>query len=403
MDFQYTARSRTGVVERDVMSAFNERAVAEALRAKGLIPTSIKSVSRSFDISSLLESITTVKLLDKITFIKNLGVMIKAGLPVSRALKILAIQTTNKKFAKIVSDVSRQVEGGVPLSDAMSKYPNVFSAIFVSMVRAGEASGNLETNLRYLADQMQRDYDLMSKAKGALTYPIIILIALGIVGFLMFTFVLPKLTATFVDLQVELPILTRIIIGIVDISAHYGVLVLIFFILAVIGFIYWRKTDSGKNILHKAVLYTPIFSKIVVQINQARFVRVFSSLIKSGMSIVEALEISSHVVANVYYQRSISEAASKVKIGNPLSSGFKKDPRLYSDLMVQMMEVGEESGTTDQVLAEVAEFYEQEVDQIMKNLSSILEPVIMIVIGIVVGIMAVGLLSPIYNITQSVN
>lgn len=402
-DFQYVARSKTGVVEREVMTAFNERAVVEALRAKGMMPTSIKPLRKSFDFKSIFESISSIKLIDKITFIKNLGVMIKAGLPVSRALKILAIQTPNKKFSKIVTDISRQVEGGVSLSDAIGKYPNVFSAIFASMVRAGEVSGNLETNLKYLSEQMQRDYDLMSKAKGAMTYPIVILVALGIVGFLMFTFVLPKLTSTFVDLNVQLPLMTRIVIGLVDIFAKYGVYLLLLFILAGMGFVYWRKTDSGKNVIHKLVLYIPVFNKIVAKINLARFVRVFSSLVKSGMPIVEALEVSSHVVGNVYYQRSISDAASKVKIGSPLSSGFKKYPKLYSDLVIQMMEVGEESGTTDTVLEEVAVFYENDVDQTMKNLSSILEPVIMMVIGTVVGILAVALITPIYNITQSIN
>jgi type IV pilus assembly protein PilC len=402
-DFQYTARNKAGVIETDTMAAFNEKAVVEALRAKGFMPTSIKPVSPRFDLKSILEGISPIKLIDKITFIKNLGVMIKAGLPVSRALKILATQTTNKKFAKVVADIARQVEGGTALADAIGKYPNVFSAIFVSMVRAGEVSGNLETNLHYLADQMQRDYDLMSKAKGAMTYPIVIMVALGIVGFLMFTFVLPKLTATFVDLNVELPFMTKIVIAIVDVFANYGVIMLMLMILAAAGFIYWRKTTSGKNVIHKAVLYMPIFSAIVMKINIARFVRVFSSLIKSGMSIVEALEVSSHVVGNVYYQRSIAEAASKVKIGSPLSTGFKKYPKLYSDLVIQMMEVGEESGTTDTVLTEVAEFYEADVDQTMKNLSSILEPVIMMVIGAVVGILAVALITPIYNITQSIN
>src|SRR5258708_4064930 len=402
-DFAYVARNKAGVVEKSVMSAMNERAVAEALRAQGLLPTLIKPVGRAIDINAIFNAIRSIKLLDKITFIKNLSVMIKAGLPVSRALRILTAQTPNPRFAKIIADISRQLEGGTSLADAMLKHPKTFSSIFISMVRVGEMSGNLEQNLSYLAEQMQRDYDLMSKARGAMTYPIIIMVALGIVGFLMFTLVLPNLTSTFVDLHVQLPFMTRVVIGMVDIFAHYGILLLLGMFLAIFGLLYWRKTDGGKQVIHKAVLYVPVFGPIVIKINLARFVRVFSSLIKSGMSIVEALEVSSNVVGNIYYQKVIREAAAKVKIGSPLTTAFKKEPKLFSNLVIQMMEDGEESGTTDGGLAYVANFYEAEVDQTMKNLSSILEPVIMMVIGTVVAFLAVALITPIYSITQSIN
>lgn len=403
MDYQYVARTKTGVIEKNIMQAMNERAVVDALRAQGMMPTSIKEVRKAFNFRRFIDALRPIKLLDRITFIKNLGVMIKAGLPVTRSLKILAGQTPNPKFAKIVNEVANQVESGTSLAEAMIKFPNVFSAIFVSMVRAGEISGNLEQNLDYLADQMQRDYELISKARGAMTYPVMVLIALSIVGFLMFTFVLPKLTSTFTDLNVELPFMTRVVIFIVDIFSKFGLFILLGVILLGVGFMYWRKTMQGKIILHKIVLYLPVISPIVVKINLARFVRVFASLIKSGMPIVEALEVSSHVVGNIYYQRVIAEAASKVKMGSPMTAAFKKEPKLFSNLVIQMMEVGEESGTTDTILSEVANFYEEELDQTMKNLSSVMEPLIMMVIGVVVGFLAVALISPIYNIGSSIN
>jgi type IV pilus assembly protein PilC len=400
-DFAYTARNKTGLIQKDIMQALSERAVADSLRAEGLTPTLIRPVRKSFDIQSVINQLRPIKLLDKIIFIKNLGVMIRAGLPVSRSLKILTVQTSNPRFAKIVGEISRLVESGTSLADSMARYPNVFSPIFINMVHVGEVSGSLDQNLNYLADQMQRDFDLMSKARGALTYPIVIVVALGLVGFLMFTFVLPKLTETFKEFNTQLPFMTRVVISLVDVFAHYGILIFFGVVFSFGGLLYWRKTDSGKKVLHKAVFYMPIISNLVVQINLARFVRVFASLIKSGMSIVEALEISSHVVGNVYYQKTIAEAAAKVKVGSPLTAAFIKEPKLFSNLVIQMMEVGEESGTTDQVLTEVANFYEQEVDQTMKNMSSILEPVIMMVIGVVVGFLAVALITPIYSITQS--
>ncbi|HTL39258.1 MAG TPA: type II secretion system F family protein [Methylomirabilota bacterium] len=402
-NFQYTARTKAGTLQKDVMAGANQRTVVDALRAQGLIPVSIRIASAGLNWKASFDFIHKIKLLDKITFIKNLSVMIKAGLPLSRALKVIAVQTPNPKFAKVVADISRMVEGGTALADSLAKYPDVFSAIFVSMVRVGEVSGNLDQNLTYLAEQMQRDYDLMSKAKGSLTYPIIVMGALVIVGFLMFTFVLPKLTATFTEANVALPLTTRVVIFVVNIFAHYGILVMLGFIGLIFGFIVWRRSDMGRTVLHKVILYTPVISTIVIKINLARFVRVFASLIRSGMSIVEALEVSSHVVGNIYYQRVIADAGSKVKMGAPLTSAFKKEPKLFSNLVIQMMEVGEESGTTEAVLTEVANFYESEVDQTMKNLSSILEPVMMMVIGVVVGFLALALITPIYSITQSIN
>lgn len=401
-EYNYIARNQAGAVQKDVMSAINERAVVEILRAQGLIPTSIKPITKSFDLKVLTEYFRRVRLLDKITFIKNLGVMTKAGLPLARSLKILSVQTPNPKFAKVVSDIARTVEGGTALADSLAKYPHIFSPIFISMVRVGEMSGTLDQNLTYLADQMQRDYDLVSKARGAMTYPIIVLVALGIVGFLMFTFVLPKLTETFKDLNAKLPLMTRIVIGVVDLFAHYGVIVLLLIILLLAMFVYWRTTEAGKKVLHKVVFYLPVLKNIVIKVNLARFTRVLASLIKSGMPIVEALEVSFHVVANVYYQKTIAEASNKVKMRSPLTAAFVRQPRLFSNLVIQMMEVGEESGTTDAVLTEVANFYEAEVDQTMKNLSSILEPVIMMVIGAVVGFLAIALISPIYNLTQNI-
>ncbi len=402
-DFSYTARTKAGVIQKDIMQAVSERAVADVLRTQGLMPTMIKPARRGFNFKSVIDLVRPIKLLDRITFIKNLGVMLKAGLPVSRSLKILSAQTPNPRFSAIVSDIARMVESGISLADAMGKYPNVFSSIFVSMVRVGEVSGNLEQNLGYLADQMQRDYDLVSKARGALTYPVMVLFALAIVGFLMFTFVLPKLTSTFTDLHVQLPLMTLVVIFIVNIFANYGIFLLVLFVCLAAAFVWWRTTIPGKKIIHKVILYMPIVAPVVIKINLARFVRVFASLIKSGMPVVESLEVSSHVVGNIYYQQTIAAAASKVKVGSPLSAAFIKQPRLFSNLIIQMMEVGEESGTTDTVLTEVANFYESEIDQTMKNLSSILEPVIMMVIGVVVGALAIALITPIYNITSSIN
>jgi type IV pilus assembly protein PilC len=400
-NYSYVAHTKEGTIEKNVTVAINQKAVVEFLRAQGMVPTSITEVSQGFDINHFLQGLSSIKLIDKITFIKNMAVMVKSGLPVSKSLKILIEQTSNKKFAEVIAEVSHSVESGTSFAESLGKYPHVFSGVFVSMVRVGEVSGNLDQNLTYLSEQMQRDYDLISKAKGAMTYPIVVVVAMILVAFTMFTFVLPKLTETFKDFDVKLPLMTRMVIGLVDFFASYGLLVLPLFLLMIMGFLYWRKTDPGKKIVHKVVLYLPIFGKIVKKINLARFLGIFASLLKSGMPIVESLTVAGDVLENIYYKKVISDAAAKVKVGSPVGLVFKKNPRLFDPLVVQMMEVGEESGTTDVILSEVAKFYEAEVDQTMKNLSSILEPVLMLIIGIAVGFLAVALISPIYSITQN--
>jgi len=402
-EFAFIARSRDGKPQKGSVSAASRKLALDLVRGQGLVPSSLEEVrSTGVDMGAMLRRLKPIKLLDKITFIKNLGVMVKAGIPVSKSLKILSEQTTNKRFAEIVGSVNSSVESGMSFSESLGKYPDVFSDLFVSMVRVGEVSGNLEQNLGHLSVQMQRDYDIVSKAKGAMTYPLVVMVALVLVAFTMFTFVLPKLTATFKDFDVELPLMTKVVIGVVDFFAAYGLIAFPALVAMAIGFVFWRRTAGGKQILHKVVLYLPVFGKIVKKINMARFVGIFASLLKSGMPIVDALNVSADVLGNIYYRDAVKRASDSVKVGAPLATTFAKSMDLFEPLVIQMMQVGEESGTMDIVLSEVAIFYEAEVDQTMKNLSSILEPILMLVIGTVVGILAVALISPIYTITQNV-
>ncbi len=401
-DFAYVARAKNGTIEHDTIEAMNEKSVVEVLRSRGLSPTSIKPVQKKMDFGSFTSMIKRIKLIDKITFIKNLAVMIKSGLPVARSLKIMSEQTVNKKFGTVIADVAKGVESGTSLADSLAKYPNIFSPLFVSMVQVGEVSGNLELNLKYLADQLQRDYDLVSKTKSAMTYPVIVIIALILVGFAMFTFVLPKLTATFEEFDAELPMTTQLVMTGVDIFSKYGIFIFLAFILGGFGFMYWRKTPGGQVIVHKVVLNLPVLGKIVKKVNTARFVGVLASLLRSGMPIVESLEVSGNVLGNLYYKKAVKDAAEKVRVGSSMGAVLAKYPHLFDPLVIQIMEVGEESGTTDTILSEIATFYEAEVNETMKNMSSILEPVIMMVVGVVVGFLAVALISPIYSISQSV-
>ena len=402
--FSYTARNRDGGTVADTLDSSSREALAQTLRAQGLLPTSIiEKRAKLFQISTAFRRIFAhVSLLEKLTFINNLAVTMRAGLPVSKALHVLTKQMPNPYFRGITVAIAHNVETGKSLADSMSAFPRVFTPIITNMVKVGEESGDLDKTLEYLGTQISRDYNLLRRTKGALTYPAVVMAALLIIGYLMFTYVLPKLTETFKEFNTELPALTKIIITMVDIFSRYSIFVVLFLIFLLTSFIYWKRTSSGRLVLHRVNLSLPVIGKLVKKLNMARFTIIFSGLLKSGMSIVEALRITSNTVGNVYYQKALADASDKVKIGIDLVVALEKYPMLFSPMVTQMIQVGEETGTMEKVLAEVSNFYETEIEDTIKNLSSIIEPILVMVIGAVVGVLAVGLILPIYNIGQNI-
>jgi len=403
MEFKYKAKTEAGTDEQDVIQASNRAEAISELRSRGLTPVFIvEHKSSKFDLNKIFASITSVSLLDKITFLRNLSVMIKAGVPVPRALSILSTQSENEKFKTILSNLSHDVQTGKALSEAIGTYPEIFGPLYVNLVRVGEAGGNLDRNLDYLVGYLRRDYELMKKTKGAMTYPIVVFAALVLVVILMFTFILPKLVDTFTELNVELPILTRILIAVVNAFANYSYLIILGLIAAVAGTRFYFRTDAGRALGHTLTLNLPIMKKATKQLNLARFTLTLSSLLASGMPIVEALKVAGNALTNMHYSNSVMRAAEKVKRGVTLSDSFAGEEKLFPTIMVQMIKVGEESGTIESILKELNTFYEEELDQFIKNLSSIIEPLMVVVIGVVVGFLALALITPIYSISQNV-
>ncbi|OGE76807.1 MAG: hypothetical protein A3C85_03280 [Candidatus Doudnabacteria bacterium RIFCSPHIGHO2_02_FULL_48_21] len=400
--YTYTAKNREGQTINDSGEAESREAMGQILRGQGLLPTQIEEKRAKREFGSIFSMLGRVSLLEKLTFAKNLAVTLKAGLPVSRALVVVTKQMSNPYFSRVIADIAHNVESGKTLSESLGAYPRIFSPIFVNMVKVGETSGELDDTLQYLAKQIGRDYNLIRRTKGAMTYPAVVVVALLIIGYLMFTFVLPKLTASFAEFDTDLPILTRVIITTVDIFSRYSILVGIGLGGLIAGFLFWRKTQSGHIVLHRLVLMLPMFKTLVKKINLARFTIIFTGLLKSGMPIVEALSITSNTMSNIYYQQALADASEKVKIGVDLVSSLERYPHLFTPMVTQMIQVGEESGTMETVLEEVADFYEAEIDDTVKNLSSIIEPILVMVIGAVVGVLAVGLILPIYNISQNI-
>ena len=327
--------------------------------------------------------------------------MIDAGLPITRALSIMEKEAKDV-FKKVLTELNASLSKGNTLSDSMKNYPKVFSTLFVSMIKSGEESGNLSSSLKNVALQMEKSYQLNRKIRGALMYPLIILGLMFAIGVLMMIYMVPTLTATFTGLGLDLPLSTRIIIGTSNFLVSYFLFVILGFIVFVFLFIFAINTPKGQRLLDFLLLKMPIIGKITKQINSARTARTLSSLISSGVDIIVAAGVTKDVLQNSYYKEVLDEIETSVQKGTTMSSVFSSHQNLYPVFVSEMTSVGEETGKTGDMLLNVALFYEEEIDQTTKDMSSVIEPVLMIVIGIAVGIFAISIISPIYSIGDSI-
>lgn len=400
--FTYTAIQADGTRTSGTVAAASALVAGHDLKQQGLTPVELKEVREGGSGLDFLQGLRGVPLSEKLTFVENLELMLKSGIPVSRSIQILSKQTHNGRFAKILNALEQQVQNGQQLHEAMAAYPNVFSGIFVSMIKVGEMSGNLETSLKQLAIQLEREADLRSRVRGAMIYPSVIVVAMVIIAVVMATFVLPKLTSVFKEMGGQLPFATRIVVGASDFMS--GNIPLVFIGLAVLGGLVFAglRSKLGKEIIFRASVYTPGISPLVVKINLARFTRVLSSLLKSGIPIVEALHVAAESIPNTLYKEALAQAAERVKVGKVLTEVLASHERLFPFLVVQMLQVGEETGNLEEILEQIATHFEAQVDATLKNMSSIIEPILLLVIGGVVGALAYALIIPIYNIGNNI-
>lgn len=402
--FFYTAKNVvTGESSGGEMEAKDEKSLAQDLRTQGMLLTSFKQEEAASSIQiKFFDRFKKVPLKEKMTFTRNLAVMVSSGLTVSRAVQNLSLQTKNKTFKKILENVNSDLQGGKTLSEGLGAYPAVFNELFVNMVYVGEVSGNLEEVLDILALQLEKENDLLSKVRGALIYPAVIVVAMIGIGVLMLVYILPKITGVFKDMNVELPATTRAIMALSDFVRGHAFITIGAVIVLVIGTKIFAGTALGKRFFGLLFVHLPIVGNIVVKVNCARFARIYSSLLKSGVSVINALTIVSKTLSNVYYKDALSEAIAEVQKGVDLSKVIGKYPSIFPLLVTQILEVGEETGKTETVLQRLAEFYEEEVSQITKNMSSIIEPILMLLIGGGVGFFAVAMLQPMYSVLENI-
>lgn len=401
--FLYTAQSATGAMKRAQCEATDQADLQEQLKKEGLQLVSATVVDHRASIKiSWLDRLNTVSLVDKIFFTQNLQVMARTGFSIAKALKTLSLQTRNKYFSKIIEQLRQEVETGKTLATVMHNYPKVFSPVFVNMIEAGEVSGQLETVLDRLTIQMKKDHNLLAKVKGALTYPAFILVAMVGIGITMFIYVVPKITAVFTESGMELPTITRAIITISTFMSKNILLVIGAPIVGVVVFLRLIRTRTGRRLYHGFLLRLPIFGNIVKKVNLARFTRTLSSLLKTDIPIVEVFKIISKTLGNVYYQEVMMIIADSVKQGMPITAIIEKYPRLFPPVVTQIINVGEQSGTLDTLSEQVAIFYEEDVEETMASLATIIEPIILVVMGVAVAIMAVAIILPMYSLTNAI-
>lgn len=375
-------------------------AVAHELRARNLSPISVvEKKGNTLSKLAILDSLfSRVGLADQIMFTKNLSGMLKAGLSISRGLSVLEKQTKNAELGKILMSLSHDIDAGGTFSSALAKFPKVFSKLFTSMVRAGEESGNLSGALLDIGQNLEKSHSLTKKIHGALIYPGVILSAMVVIGILMFAFVVPTLAGTFKELGVTLPTSTRLLIAVGNFFANHLLLSFaIVFGVAFSLFSLFRAKFMARPI-DFVTLKLPVIGNMTRELNAARTARTMSSLLSSGVSLTRAVEITAEVVQNVYYKEILAEAKQEVEKGAPFSKVFVANSKLYPIMMSEMIEVGEETGKLADMLSEVALFYESEIENKTKNLSTIIEPVLMIVIGAAVGFFAISMISPLYSI-----
>ncbi len=402
--YSYIAKTFSGEKKTGILEAKNEHDLARVLRQEGYVLISAESdgkINKKRKFRLVIPFFNNVSLPEKMIFTRNLQVMISAGISLPRALNTIASQTKSRKLKNALLGISEEITKGRSFSDALSEYLNIFSEVFASMVKVGEEAGTLEEVLGILTKQMERKYELESKIKGALIYPAVIIIAMIGIGVAMLILVVPKLADTFRELNIELPLTTRIVVASGTLLAKFWYLLPIGIFLFIMLLRIILRTTTGKLIFDSLFLKIPIISSIIIKTNSAYTVRTLGSLIASGVPIVRSLEITAGTLGNIYYKRAMTSASEQMKKGAKLSQLLDQYRNIYPSVLIQMMAVGEETGQMANMLQKLADFFEEEVANTTKNLSAVIEPVLMLIIGAVVGFFAISMIQPMYSMIQT--
>lgn len=387
-------REESGVVE-----ATDEAQASDTLAARGFQVISLREVAEhSFSIGQLLSRVT-VK--DIVAFSREFAVMVGASVPVVEALKVIAQQNPKPKLKHLIAEISDEVDSGDSLSGSLAKRPKFFSNFYISVIKSGEQSGKLDEALNYIADEMEKDFDMNSKVRGAMIYPAFVVGMMVVIGMLMMVFVVPKLTAVITEAGGELPIATRILIGISDFLIGYWWIVAAGFVALVFGGRWYLKSSFGRRQFDYFILHMPVFGKLLQMIYLVRFTRSMNTLIIGGVNISSSLQVAGEVVNNTYYQGLIQQTIFEVQAGNSICTVFMRSKEVPT-MVSQMMLVGEKTGKLDIVLDRITTFYNREITTLLASTMSLIEPALMVVMGVGVFVMVAAILLPMYNVVSQI-
>jgi len=396
LTFAYEARNpATGQKVKAQVQADNEQGAAKLIRTQGLTPLSI-----SLEKPSGSARFQRIKTKDKVLFSRQLSTLINAGLPLVQSLRSVAQQTTNKPLKVVINEVIIDVEAGTAFHAALEKHPKVFNRVYVSLVAASEASGTLDTGLERLADQQEKDADLVSKVRGAMMYPAIVLLVMIAVVTFMIVKVLPQVQSIYAGIKgASLPFITRLLLAVSHFVTHFWWIVLILLVAAIFFGSRWARTLGGRSVIDKAKMRAWPIGPLFMKMYMARFARTGMTLVSSGVPLIQVLEITAEAVDNVHISNSLHKAIEKVKGGKALSDSITNDPN-FLELVPNMLRIGEQSGAMETMLGKVADYYEKEVDNEIKAISTIIEPVMMVIMGIMAITIVAAILLPIYGLVN---
>lgn len=393
--FEYKARDNKGKIVQDIIESTSRKEAASILRDRGF---QVLVVRKTKPTQKFLDRMQKVSLVEKATFCRFLSTMIKAGLPLVEAVEIMSKEATNRKMRRILHDLQYSLQRGQKLSNIFARYPEVFDTVFVTLTRAGEESGTLEQSFEYLSKQLMANYELSQQVKGALLYPAVIISAMMGVGVLMITFVLPRISQVFLRLNVELPLATRLLLNTSTFLGENIPWVLLTLGIVVVSTVVLLRHPKTRKTLIQMVGKLPVLSRLFDQLDLARFSRTLGTLLKSGVPIIDSIKISVELLGQKKFAALGKTFEEEIQKGHSLSDAIAKEEGVFPGLMTQSLRAGEKTGSLEVVLEELADFYEREVEHTLKSLTSILEPVLMLVIGVAVGAMVISIIAPIYSI-----
>lgn len=399
MRLRYKAATKDGKVTQGLLEAKDITSAASYLRSKELLPISILEVENQ--LTSYIPFLNRVKTQDLIIFTRQMSSMISSGLTLLRALEILKEQIQNAAMTEVVNSIINDVSEGRTFSQAMEKHPKVFTPIYVSIIQAGESSGLLDKVLMRLADNLEKQAKLKSTIKGALMYPVIVILLMVVVMVVMLVFVIPQLTVLYSNLNIALPLPTQILLGLSKIFSIFWPVILVLVAIGYVGYRKWAKTTGGRLIIDNLILKLPIFGELIKKTILAEFARTFGLLVGTGTLVVEALNETANIAGNVHYKNAIIAVGNQVEKGVSVGTSMAYSP-LFPPLLVQLVKIGEQTGKMDENLQKASEYFEREVDQTVKTLTTAMEPFIMVVLGIGVAFLIISVITPIYSLISSI-